>query len=391
MSKNSSQTTNHMLPPIYRSSQLAYCFTLLSTSTLAVVLRLWAKGQISRYGWDDALIILAWISLVGILGVNIRCLSVETLQISCLTVLVGVTGIFGYPLGELSDDSIVEVLRAAWVVSVLCAPCITFCKLSVLEVYRIVFNVKERFVIYVKVMSILSLAWGIGHTAAFLSRCMPIREAWNPDTAFIWTHGTKGCESPITIVAIAEPINTLQDLIIVLMPLGVLRSLNLSTHRKVSLSLIFLCGIFVVVASVVRIVWTVTPRSWDRIDVIHSSAKILHVQLTLAIICACVLTYGPLYPKIRGVDRLRRWYIAATPCFRSRGKTDMPRSNQGSVPSEIPYDHPSTQRSDISTVIVSDLENQRRWSGRESQCTIPRGSIQVEKTLNIAIQASEDT
>jgi hypothetical protein len=108
--------------------------------------------------------------------------------------------------------------------------------MSVLYLYFRIFTSKT-FRMWSNIMSATCVLWAIACFITAILRCIPIEATWNPQL-----QSTATCYNFILFFEIIEPINCAQDLIIVLMPIGVIRRLQLSVQQKFSLSLIFVLG-----------------------------------------------------------------------------------------------------------------------------------------------------
>ena len=81
----------------------------------------------------------------------------------------------------------------------------------------------------------LSLIWATTFVTAFTMRCAPIPAAWDPQ---MQDH----CVAVETLFIVAEVPNCILDFVVVLLPVGAVKALQLSVRNKVSLSFIFLLG-----------------------------------------------------------------------------------------------------------------------------------------------------
>jgi hypothetical protein len=116
----------------------------------------------------------------------------------------------------------------------LTAPTITFAKFSVLCFYRRIF-VTEYFQRTTMIIGITCLIWGVTFTTAFTLKCAPISASWDP---LRQDH----CLNFETLFLVSEVPNCLLDFVIVFLPVGALKSLQLHLRHKISLAFIFLLG-----------------------------------------------------------------------------------------------------------------------------------------------------
>ncbi|KAL8786043.1 MAG: hypothetical protein Q9213_003026 [Squamulea squamosa] len=90
-------------------------------------------------------------------------------------------------------------------------------------------------------------------------------------------------------------IETLLEVIILILPIRELYQLQLSLKKKLLCSLIFALGGFVIITGIIRIVKVYQPSGKD-IDLTQGDIW-LNVHLGVAIICACLPTYRPLISR----------------------------------------------------------------------------------------------
>ena len=111
---------------------------------------------------------------------------------------------------------------------------ITCAKLSVLCLYHRVF-VTNTFRRWTFVMGVICLVWAIAAVIAVIFKCTPISASWKIPSV-------GRCISYSYLVAVVEALNCLQDLVIVCMPIGVIRRLQLPLKKKILLGVVFLLG-----------------------------------------------------------------------------------------------------------------------------------------------------
>ena len=110
---------------------------------------------------------------------------------------------------------------------------ISFAKFSVLCFYRRIFiNALNRSTMVLLVLQTMWMITGIFET---VFRCRPVQASWNVILP-------AKCQSFELIVIAAEPFNCALDFIVVALPIKVIRTLQLSLKRKITVSGIFLLG-----------------------------------------------------------------------------------------------------------------------------------------------------
>ncbi|KAI6776559.1 hypothetical protein HG530_000504 [Fusarium avenaceum] len=135
-------------------------------------------------------------------------------------------------------------------------------------------------------------AWTI--TIAFINIliCIPVAKFWN---ATLPGH----CSDALTIWYVMAGFNLVTDIFVFCLPLPVIRSLKLPKRQKAMLLAIFSVGFLTCITSIVRIRTLKTAAStkdpnWDNVD----AATWSFLEVTLAIIAACLPTLRPLFSKL---------------------------------------------------------------------------------------------
>lgn len=114
--------------------------------------------------------------------------------------------------------------------------CITLVKASILALYASMFPTRE-FRRARDIVLLLCLAWCITMTAGFIVQCVPLREAWNPLRLT-----ENKCVLLGIFVLIEELTNVMLDITILMLPISMIRNLQLPLRQRWTLSLIFLLG-----------------------------------------------------------------------------------------------------------------------------------------------------
>ncbi|MCJ1250351.1 hypothetical protein MMC30_007577 [Trapelia coarctata] len=86
------------------------------------------------------------------------------------------------------------------------------------------------------------------------------------------------------------------DIVIMVLPIREILKLQMSIRRKISVSLVFLMGSFVIVTGIVRMILTNVLTSPGK----HASLDLIWLQVHVAsgVVCACIPTYLPLLNKM---------------------------------------------------------------------------------------------
>ncbi len=113
---------------------------------------------------------------------------------------------------------------------------ITLAKVSILTLYASIFTTRK--IRRAKdIVLIACLLWCIAMTVVIVVQCVPLKEAWDP----LPTSRTK-CVLLGVFILLQEATNVLLDITILILPISVIRNLQLPARQRWILSLIFLLG-----------------------------------------------------------------------------------------------------------------------------------------------------
>ncbi|KAF9872593.1 major facilitator superfamily transporter [Colletotrichum karsti] len=254
---------------------------LLFLSTISVSLRLWTRKMIHQFGVDD------WAALLTLI-----------LIIACG---ISITQMTRYGLGRhgwaLSLDDRILYQRSFFVSLVLYVVTLAVVKLTFLLQYYRILSVSRMRHIYM-VMIVLVIIWGITQATFALVACIPLEGFWDPRVQ------AKCIPNAHIAWYISALFNILSDIIILVLPIPVIRKLNLPGSQKAFLIGIFSLGFLTVAISALRIKFlTLRPDpTWSNFDPTLWSLA----ELSSAITCACLATLKPL------VTRLGNWFSRPT-------------------------------------------------------------------------------
>ncbi|KAI9790487.1 MAG: hypothetical protein M1833_001926 [Piccolia ochrophora] len=189
----------------------------------------------------------------------------------------------------VSPEQFVNYIQATWAASLTHLTVMFVTKASILLFYRRIFTLHDRW-----------FAWGyyLAHgynlcvfLSSFLStlfQCQPM--------AFNWNKTLSGsCIDFHTFAIASSVLNLLADIFILTLPLGPVRKLHAARRQKLAIAGIFLLGGFVVVASSVRIPYLVLVDPVDLTWTNDGAALWSQVEANVAIVCACLPSFRPLW------------------------------------------------------------------------------------------------
>jgi len=185
-----------------------------------------------------------------------------------------------------------------------------FTKLAILYLYKVVFTTFNRlFKWALYITALFSVLLGIGSTLDFIFQCVPVSCFWNCRVYILnqmktpsWVHGW--CMPQKLHLAFPTIADLVTDIAILILPLMVLRKLQMSMRRKVAIYFTFSMGIFVCGVGVVRIYYSINIG--NAVDVSWNNANSFiwtSVQIFMGVICSCVPASAPLlryFPKKGG-------------------------------------------------------------------------------------------
>ncbi|KAF2649252.1 hypothetical protein K491DRAFT_553090, partial [Lophiostoma macrostomum CBS 122681] len=250
---------------------LASACTLLATVSVAI--RFVSRLRMSKSWWDDWTILAALVLAYGYL----------------LTVVLAVTiGGAGYHIVQYSQDQIERYLQMIMANYALYSASITLSKLAILLFLHCVFGRERWLMIGTWIIGCLVIAYFFLALGFLIFACNPVRGAWNP-----WIQ-SKCINSKAFWIGMAA-FNIVLDLALLVLPQMTLWKLQLSRQKRLMISMIFVLGGLVCVASVVRI-WYLS-----RIDMADLTCKSISdppsftiIETDLSIICACL----PMFPAL---------------------------------------------------------------------------------------------
>ncbi|KAF2790309.1 hypothetical protein K505DRAFT_282840 [Melanomma pulvis-pyrius CBS 109.77] len=265
-----------MLPHAYRGDQalsVSSVFTCLAT--IVVILRLYTRLFVIRCtGIEDYFVSLAMLCSIG------------------LTICIGIQVDYGMGrhLQEVPGHELRKSLKAFWGSLIFYYLSLGLTKSSILLQYRRVFPTR-RFQIACWLTMILVIVYTIWAVSGSIFACYPIR-------AF-WTHEEPAkCINQSAMWFTNAGVNILTDFIIILLPMPVVRSLNLGQRQKQVLIIVFGIGGFGCIVSILRLhslvaISNSTDPTYDN----PPAATWSSVEIDVAIICSCLPCLRPLLAR----------------------------------------------------------------------------------------------
>ncbi|KAM5347751.1 hypothetical protein ACJ41O_007575 [Fusarium nematophilum] len=248
---------------------------LLVLATLFTGLRFWARYAVrASFGSDDWSVVGALVSVFVAGAINYAMISYG----------------LGRHAATLPQEDLVSFFKLLLAFECVYVTAVMMVKLAVLAMYLRIFPSRE-FRIGAAIIASIVIAWWIAIVAVCIWQCDPIKKAWLP-----WIEGT--CINlKASFIGNAIP-NILTDVAILAMPVGQVWKLQITVAQKASLLFIFLLGSFVLFASIYRFTTLMQFDISDTTFTLATSCTWCVVEVSCAVISACLPTLRPLMSKI---------------------------------------------------------------------------------------------
>jgi hypothetical protein len=237
------------------------------------------RVQNSSIGWDDWIILLAWVGLLP----------------STILVRIMTYHGMGKDIWNVEPNGITLMLKLFYIEQYIYQLVIVATKISIVLLYLRIFpkEVSRRFQYTSWAVIAGLLAYLAGFFIYFSVECRPISYFWHQ-----WDGEHEGtCPDTESAIYVNSAFNIFFDLIVFFLPVPRLMSLQIKdTRRKVGVVLTFLVGLFVTICSIVRLRYLaafgrVTNATYHFNDIALWSG----LEGDVGVICACMPTIaGPI-------------------------------------------------------------------------------------------------
>ncbi|KAF2003074.1 hypothetical protein P154DRAFT_561554 [Amniculicola lignicola CBS 123094] len=249
---------------------LIWLCVYVGLASLAVVVRVWAR-MVKRSGlwWDDWCVVGGLVVFWGVAGI----------------ILVARSRADEDP-EKISKGRVLGTRRLLFAIIELAIITITFARLSVIFLYYRLFSTTSRCLkILLYILGSISLAWMVSLVIATPLQCKPLGSYLDPFMK-------RTCINTQVMFVVGEGISCALDVVLVCLPVRLIWRLELRWKEKGAVCGMFLLGGVVVVSSFIVIFKTYDPKS-RRYDPMRGSIWV-SLQLSSALICACLPTYRPI-------------------------------------------------------------------------------------------------
>ncbi|KAL9120685.1 MAG: hypothetical protein Q9187_002753 [Circinaria calcarea] len=317
---------------------LVLAWTLGSTATIIVVLRLYVKTCLRHsLGWDDYTMVIALIT-----SIIDNALFTKMFQ-------AGV----GRHIFCVTPENISETLKWSTWAQIVEVIALALVKISVcLLILRLIDQTSKGIARFLKLLMIAVVICHIVPLLLYVLQCRPLHAVWNPQVQ------GECYSSRLTYTAayIAIGLDAFTDLACAVIPVATIYKLQMKTSTKVAICILMGLGVFTAGCAIAKAVTLKGVFDADYTWGIYTPAlwSVLEVQLAMNI--ASIPTLRPLFSKIREASRKGS---------HSSGKTLVPEQSPRPMHLNKAYDESSmpplhgggnTRRVDISVVSESDLK-----------------------------------
>ncbi|KAJ9198290.1 hypothetical protein DTO021D3_3764 [Paecilomyces variotii] len=209
----------------------------LSCSTLAVIFRLFVKARIIRaIQLEEFILSFSLAGLISLTGVMIQ------------STLMG-QGVHQWNVSAAHAQKIVEYAN---IIEIVYCPAILGAKVAMLLQIKRIFVVGKKGALFWlhEIILWLNVPTYTGLMFSFIFSCVPREKIWNSSVP-------GHCVSVSTSLIATSVLNVLSDVTMLFLPVAVIMQLHLPTRSKIILSAIFGTGVLTVIASVIRLIYTV--------------------------------------------------------------------------------------------------------------------------------------
>ncbi|EPS45266.1 hypothetical protein H072_732 [Dactylellina haptotyla CBS 200.50] len=260
---------------------LATTIVFLVLAFVSVTLRVIARGFIARkMRIDDHLILVAFALSFGM----------------CLSIVQGVNYGFGRHSNTIPYSMALEKQKYQYAFTLLFNPAIAFTKTSILTFYLLVFKVQKHFRRFCWITMAVVIVAGLALTLLLAFRCHPIGLVFDPESN---RQPFPGCIGTVRIYFASAPVNILEDLAIIVLPVPVLTSLRLPARQKAVLLVVFSLGVFDIVVGMIRIHYFQLTET-QALDFDYNAAYSFMwaaIEVNVGIVCASIPMTKPLISR----------------------------------------------------------------------------------------------
>ncbi|KAL3417394.1 hypothetical protein PVAG01_11394 [Phlyctema vagabunda] len=277
------------------------CYIIYALAMVVVGLRIYTRSKIIGWlGWDDYLILVAALSSTAIV----------------VTVPFMFNLGIGLHIGTLTDHEIFYGRRAAWISQIFYYFALVFIKCSIVALYsRLVSKHMHLIVLYTLGTLIMLHGLIISANQITAHMCSPVSIIWGPTFP---AH----CIDLLTFNYFNAAFHILTDILLGVLPIPVLRTLQLSRRKKLALATVFGAGLLTIAATVARQVYNFIALTGPDFSWTWAPTELVtNLEINMGIICASVPALQTLYRSLAGAESSRgSSYPSASASASAHGK-----------------------------------------------------------------------
>lgn len=280
-------TPNYTNPDYHSGGIVPLACVFIPLAAIFMALRVYTKVRIIKvFGLEDWTIIIAYLCTIFI-------------SIDCLVQQKYGNGIHEW---DITVRKLIPYSKWGAASVVVYVPAVGLAKVAILLFY-LRLNPERGFRTAVYISLVLTTSYVIALSLAILLACQPVAKFWNP---FLEGH----CLDARKLYLANAILNVIFDFVVLLVPVPMLRKLQVSTRQKLVIGALFSLGSITCVVSVVRIYFQDSvigeaDLSWH----IVTPTSLVFVECNLSIICGCVMVLRPFLrrhlPQVLGGDYRR--------------------------------------------------------------------------------------
>ena len=191
-----------------------------------------------------------------------------------------------------------------------------FVKLSILSFYHRIFTARRRIFKYALVIvGTYVILVGVGSTVEFIVQCLPIPYFWVGRT-YLATGKTPPslslldgwCMPQVLHLAVPLLAGLVSDITVLILPAIGLWNLQLAREKKFGVYFALSLGIFACGIEIVRIYYCYQTNNKEGADITWTNSGSIiwtGVELSVAVVCACIPASAPLLQRIRNAENDR--------------------------------------------------------------------------------------
>ncbi|KAF2233444.1 hypothetical protein EV356DRAFT_201211 [Viridothelium virens] len=261
-------------PELYAASITTWVLALI-----AVGLRFWCRRLTkSAYRLDDWLIVAALLFALGFM----------------ISTLVWVHQGYGLHLWVLTPEFVPNFFKNLFTGEILYTLVLVFAKYSILAFYRRIFSNTIRLPVYI--LAGVVTCWGLAVILVTIFQCRPVDGFWNRNKP-----ADCSVDDYAFFIGNAVP-NIITDAAILSLPWPFIFRLHRTTSQKIALAGIFMLGAFIIVVSIVRLVYfiNVDLKSPDLDYNFAYGGVWTATEADMAVVCgksSCLVLLASLLPQ----------------------------------------------------------------------------------------------